>query len=80
MSQDFIYNTPASGMPSHSVTIEGNNFQPIEIKAFPVADTNLNYLVVSSRNPDAVFNGKKGKLFTKVMVGQAAFMPDLVAK
>jgi hypothetical protein len=80
MSQDFIYNAPAPGMPSHTVTIEGNNFQPIEIKAFPVADTNLNYLVVSSRNPEAVFNGKKGKLFTKVMVGQAAFMPDQAAK
>jgi hypothetical protein len=79
-SQDFIYNTPAPGMPSHTVTIEGNNFQPIEIKAFPVADTNLNYLLVSSRNPDAVFNGKKSKLFTKIMVDQAALLPDQGAR
>jgi hypothetical protein len=75
-SQDFIYDFQPSGIPSHTLTMEGNNFSPIEIKAYPVADTNINWVLVSSRNPEAYFNGKKSNLFGKVMAEPSAFLPD----
>jgi len=51
---------------SHSLVIEGNNFTPVEIQAFPVADTNVNYIITSSANPGSYFNGKEGGLFSKI--------------
>jgi hypothetical protein len=51
---------------SHSLLIEGNNFAPVEIQAFPVADTNVNYIVTSSANPGSFFNGQEGGLFKKI--------------
>lgn len=51
---------------SHTLLIEGNNFQPVEILAYPVADTNVNYIVTSSTNPGSFFNGKEGGLFRKI--------------
>ena len=57
------------GAPSvarHSVVIEGNNFTPIEIQAYPVADTNINYVISSSANPGAYFIGKEGGLFKRI--------------
>lgn len=75
-SQDFIYDFQPSGVPAHTLTMEGNNFSPIEIKAYPVADTNINWVLVSSRNPEAFFNGKKSNLFGKVMADASAFLPD----
>jgi hypothetical protein len=58
-----------AGLPSHTLIIEGNNFNPIELKAYPMADTNIIYLVTSSANPGAVFNGKEGGLFEKIWKG-----------
>lgn len=52
--------------PAYSLTIEGNNFSPIQLKAYPVADTNINYIITSSSNPGAFFNGKEGGLFKKI--------------
>jgi hypothetical protein len=57
-------NLPTS--PSHTLLIEGNNFTPVEVDAFPVADTNINYIVTSSANPGTCFNGKEGGLFKKI--------------
>jgi hypothetical protein len=51
---------------SHSVTIEGNNFTPVELQAHPVADTNVKYIITSSANPGSYFNGKEGGLFKKI--------------
>jgi len=53
-------------MASHSVTIEGNNFYPVEINAYPAADTNIGYIITSSANPGSNFNGKEGGLFKKI--------------
>jgi hypothetical protein len=52
--------------PEYSLTLEGNNFSPILLKAYPVADTNINYIITSSANPGAFFNGKEGGLFGKI--------------
>jgi len=51
---------------SHAILIEGNNFTPVEIQAYPVADTNVNYIVTSTANPGSSFNGKAGGLFAKI--------------
>jgi len=56
----------APSIASHSVVIEGNNFTPIEIQAYPVADTNINYVISSSANPGAYFSGKEGGLFKRI--------------
>ena len=52
--------------PGYSLRIEGNNFSPVELKAYPVADTNVAYVVTSSTNPGSYFNGKEGGLFNKI--------------
>lgn len=62
---------------THKVTIEGSNFSPIELKAFPTADTTMKYVVTSSANPGAEFDGSKAKLYEKVFVEETAFLPDM---
>jgi hypothetical protein len=52
--------------PDCSLTLEGNNFSPVQLKAFSVADTNIQYIITSSANPGAFFNGKEGGLFRKI--------------
>jgi hypothetical protein len=52
--------------PAYSLKIEGNNFTPVQIDAYPVADTNLAYIITSSANPGSFFNGKDGGLFKKI--------------
>jgi hypothetical protein len=52
--------------PSHFLKIEGNNFTPVQIQAYPVADTNVAYIITSSANPESFFNGKEGGLFKKI--------------
>lgn len=52
--------------PSYTLKIEGNNFAPIEINAYPVADTNVAYVITSSANPESYFNGKDGGLFKRI--------------
>ena len=56
---------PKSSTPGYTVKIEGNNFTPVEIKAFP-ADSVNQFIVVSSLIPESKFSGSKGKLFERV--------------
>lgn len=66
-----------SGQPAaYKVNIEGNNFAPIELRAYPVSDTNINYVVNSSHNPTAYFSGKQSDLFEKIFVEEADLMPQ----
>jgi len=53
---------------THTILIEGNNFNPVELQAFPVADTSAVYVISSSANPGSYFNGKEGGLFEKIWV------------
>jgi len=62
----FVDQEVLPAVPSHSMMIEGNNFTPVEIKAYPVADTNVAYIITSTANPGALFNGKEGGLFKKI--------------
>jgi hypothetical protein len=65
----FIDDPVLPSSSAYTLTIEGNNFSPITLKAYPVTDTNVNYIVTSSSNPGAYFNGKEGGLFKKIWQG-----------
>ena len=65
-SSKFVGNEVSQSFPGHSVRIEGNNFSPVDLQAYPVADTNVAYIISSSANPGAFFNGKEGGLFKKI--------------
>ena len=66
----FIDQDVLPSSPSHSLKIEGNNFTPVQIDAYPVADTNVAYIITSSANPGSFFNGKEGGLFKKIWTNQ----------
>lgn len=69
--------TPKTGDASHKLTISGNNFSPIELKAFPTSDTAINRVITSSFNPDAEFDGSKANLYEKVFVDETAFIATI---
>ncbi|MCD4697215.1 MAG: DUF4340 domain-containing protein [Bacteroidales bacterium] len=64
---------PLTTTPSHMVVIEGNNILPVELKAFPVADTIHNTIITSSIVPDTRYSGDKNRLFERVFVNRNAF-------
>jgi hypothetical protein len=64
----------ASGSASHKLTVEGNNFSPVVIEAFPVADTAMRYVVTSSANPGAAFDGSNARLFETIFVEEPVFL------
>jgi len=73
-SSDFLDpSTLKTSDATYKLTIEGNNFAPIEISAFP-SDSLVKYVITSSANSGAEFNGTKGKLFEKVFVDQSEFL------
>lgn len=61
---------------TQTVTIEGSNFSPVVLKAFPTSDTLIQFIVTSSVNPEAEFDGAKAKLHEKIFVDETAFLPD----
>jgi hypothetical protein len=67
--------SPLISTATHSVRIEGNNFAPVEIKAFP-ADTVNKYVVTTSLVPDAKYSGSKSGLFERVFVMKESFFPE----
>lgn len=62
---------------TYKLVVEGNNFSPIEVSAFPAADTTIKFVVSSSVNPGAEFDGSKAKLYDKVFVDETAFLPEM---
>lgn len=76
-SASFIpMNTPRSGDISHSLRIEGNNFNPIDLSVFPTYDTIINWVITSSANPQAEFDGSKAQLYEKTFVNESEFLPN----
>jgi hypothetical protein len=75
-SSSFVYDVSENQLPSSAFTvkIEGNNFNPIEIKAFP-ADSVNQYLISSTNVDDALFSGSSSKLFERIFVGEGGFLP-----
>lgn len=68
--------TPKISDASHVIKIEGNNFSPVELKAFPTSDTLINHVVTSSMNPQAEFNGAKAQLYERTFVDETGFLPE----
>ncbi len=62
---------------TYKVSIEGSNFTPIELLAYPTSDTLIKFVVTSSINPGAEFDGSKATLYEKVFVDETAFLPDM---
>lgn len=65
---------PLTTAPTHTLKIEGNNFSPVEIKAFP-ADTVNKFVITSSLVPDAKYSGAKAGLFERVFIKKEDFYP-----
>lgn len=75
LSNSNFLNEDFSGFPAdYRVNIEGNNFVPVELTAFPVSDTNINFVISSSHNPTAYFNGKSSDLFKKIFVDETELL------
>jgi len=66
---------PLTNVPTHLVTIEGNNFTPVKIQAFP-ADTVNKFVVTSSLLPDSKFSGDKAGLFKRVFTNQEGLFAE----
>jgi hypothetical protein len=62
----FVEQKGTQTFPSHTLKLEGNNFSPLEISAYPSADTNIAFVITSSANPGSYFSGKDGGLFKKI--------------
>lgn len=61
-----------SGSGQYKLIIEGSNFRPIEINAYP-ADEENGFYITSSINPGARFSGIKGGLYEKLFKGRSNF-------
>ncbi len=59
---------------TYSLRIEGNNFAPVELKAYP-SDSTTKFVITSSLNQGAEFNGSKSKLFEKIFINRTELMP-----
>ncbi len=74
-SSNFIDDVmPFSSIPTHKVTIEGNNIIPVEINAFP-ADSINQYVITSTLVSDSKYSGAKSGLFERVFVKSPEFFP-----
>jgi hypothetical protein len=74
-SSNFVApSTPKTGDAEYTLRIEGNNFTPIDLRAFP-SDSITQFVVTSSFNADAEFDGAKSKLFEKIFIQKAELMP-----
>lgn len=60
---------------TYSLRIEGNNFTPIDLWAYP-SDSTTQYVITSSINPGAEFDGAKSKLFESIFVSGSELMPN----
>lgn len=68
--------TARTGVTGHKLFIEGNNFSPIELNAFASPDTLIKWVITSSLNPQAEFDGSKAQLFEQTFVDETKFLPD----
>ena len=59
---------------TYRLSVEGSNFSPVVLEAFPVADTAMRYIVTSSANPGAAFDGSNARLFETIFVEEPVFL------
>ncbi len=58
---------------SYYLKVEGTNMPSFIIKAYPVPDTAIQYVITSSLNPGAYMNGKHEGMFNNIFLGREAF-------
>ncbi|HZK08637.1 MAG TPA: DUF4340 domain-containing protein [Bacteroidales bacterium] len=63
-----------TGSATHRLSLEGSNFAPVTVEAWPVADTTIGYVVTSSANPGAEFDGSNARLFETIFVEEPVFL------
>lgn len=68
---EFVDRKPSTMSPAMQLSIQTSNKGIIEVKAF--ADTEHNYLIQSSQNPETYFSGKSEGLFDKIFVNRSKF-------
>ncbi|MBE0639819.1 MAG: DUF4340 domain-containing protein [Bacteroidales bacterium] len=68
--------TIKTGDAAFELNIEGNNFNPVELKAFSTPDTLINWVITSTMNPQAEFDGTKAQLFERTFVTETEFLPE----
>lgn len=74
-STGFIDDVDLSGQtPVYTAVIEGSNFIPVTLSAFP-ADTTIGFYITSSYNEGSVFDGSKSNLFDKIFAEPDKFLP-----
>ncbi|MFC2086231.1 DUF4340 domain-containing protein [Bacteroidota bacterium] len=76
-NQDFVDNVEIGtlGPAQYSVLIEGDNFNPIDVKSYNnLLDTANNVLITSTYNRGTVFSGTKSDLMEKIFVGKSKFL------
>jgi hypothetical protein len=71
-SNEFADNFNLSNLtkPLYTIRIEGNNFSPIELRAYS-GDAANRIVLTSSMNEGAKFSGDKNDLFRRVFVGRS---------
>ena len=62
------------GSATHRLSVQGSNFSPVLIEAWPVADTAMRYVITSSVNPGAEFDGSNARLFETIFVEEPVFL------
>ncbi len=61
--------------PEHEMVIEGDNFTPVTIRAYP-AGADESYYITSSLNKDGVFNGNTSNLYKRLFVKKDLFFAE----
>ncbi len=70
----FINKFDSNGkQPVFTVKIEGSDFSPTIIKAYP-ADTANRYAINSTINPTVFFSGNKNGIFDKIFIGKSSLV------
>jgi len=69
---NFVDDAVLQGPQAFLLKIEGNNFPPLELKAF-VSDTTNHYFITSNLIPDARFSAAKDNLIKRFFVGARQF-------
>jgi hypothetical protein len=72
ISYDLADDAIQQGKEVFSVSIEGKNLKPVKLQAFE-ADTSIKYIITSTFNEDAHFNGTKNDLASHIFAGKIKF-------
>lgn len=74
-ANEFVDEEMISGLnPEFELVVEGNNFSPVTILAYPSGEEGK-YYITSSKNKDGVFDGSAANLYSRLFVEKDHFFP-----